>query len=181
MRYLNKIVFVNIANTQYAVVPINGKVHFVGNQGAGKSTILRALLVFYNADTQGLGITLSSDKKPFAEYYFKYDNSFIIYEVAKEQTAFCVVAYKSANSISYRFIAGPYQKDWFVDNNKAVESWEVIGKKLNEQQVFFTKRKIDEYKEYRDILYGNTDSKKSEFKQFALMETKEYQYVYKTI
>jgi hypothetical protein len=182
MRYLNKVVFINSAKTQYAEVPVSGNVHFVGNQGAGKSTLLRALLFFYNADTQGLGIvSTASDKRPFAEYYFQFDNSFIVYEVIKEQTAFCVVAYRTANSVSYRFIAGAYQKDWFIENDKPIDSWESVTKKLNEQQVFYTRKRIDEYKEYRDILYGNTESKKSEFKQFALMETKEYQYVYKTI
>jgi ABC-type phosphate/phosphonate transport system ATPase subunit len=37
-------------------VQVGGNVHFIGTQGVGKSTLLRAILFFYNADTQKLGI-----------------------------------------------------------------------------------------------------------------------------
>lgn len=79
MRYLNKIIFINSARIQYAEIQIDGNVHFIGTQGVGKSTALRALLFFYNADKTKLGI--SKEKKSFDEYYFPYVNSYIIYEV----------------------------------------------------------------------------------------------------
>ena len=50
MRYLNKIIFLNSAHIPYAEVKLDGNVHFIGTQGVGKSTLLRALLFFYNAD-----------------------------------------------------------------------------------------------------------------------------------
>ena len=50
MRYLNKIIFINSARIQYAEIQIDGNVHFIGTQGVGKSTALRALLFFYNAN-----------------------------------------------------------------------------------------------------------------------------------
>ena len=53
--------------------------HFIGTQGVGKSTVLRAILFFYNADTQKLGIPV--EKQSYTEYYFPYSNSYIIYEV----------------------------------------------------------------------------------------------------
>lgn len=46
MRYLNKIIFINSARIQYAEIQIDGNVHFIGTQGVGKSTALRALLFF---------------------------------------------------------------------------------------------------------------------------------------
>ncbi len=49
MRYLNKIVFINSAHIPYAEVKVDGNVHFVGTQGVGKSTVLRALLFFYKS------------------------------------------------------------------------------------------------------------------------------------
>lgn len=55
MKYLNKIIFVNSANISYAEISVDGNVHFTGTQGVGKSTILRALLFFYNADKHRLG------------------------------------------------------------------------------------------------------------------------------
>ena len=56
MRYLNKIVFLNSAHIPYSEIQLDGNVHFIGTQGVGKSTLLRAILFFYNADTQRLGI-----------------------------------------------------------------------------------------------------------------------------
>ena len=50
MRYLNKIVFLNSAHIPYSEIQLDGNVHFIGTQGVGKSTLLRAILFFYNAD-----------------------------------------------------------------------------------------------------------------------------------
>ena len=55
MRALRKIIFVNSAHIRYAEVRLDGNVHFIGTQGVGKSTLLRAILFFYNADKLHLG------------------------------------------------------------------------------------------------------------------------------
>lgn len=47
MRALRKIIFVNSAHIRYAEVRLDGNVHFIGTQGVGKSTLLRAILFFY--------------------------------------------------------------------------------------------------------------------------------------
>ena len=56
MRYLNTIIFLIRAHVQYAELKLDGNVHFIGTQGVGKSTLLRAVLFFYNADKLRLGI-----------------------------------------------------------------------------------------------------------------------------
>ena len=105
MRYLNKIVFINSAAIRYSEVQLDGNIHLIGTQGVGKSTILRAILFFYNADTQRLGIPV--EKKSYQDYYFPYADSSIIYEVAREDGWFTVLSYKTMNRICYRFIASP--------------------------------------------------------------------------
>ena len=70
MRYLNKIIFLNSAHIPYAEVKLDGNVHFIGTQGVGKSTLLRAILFFYNADKLRLGIP--KEKKSFDAFYFPY-------------------------------------------------------------------------------------------------------------
>ena len=62
MRYLNKIVFINSAAIRYSEVQLDGNIHLIGTQGVGKSTILRAILFFYNADTQRLGIPVERNR-----------------------------------------------------------------------------------------------------------------------
>ena len=82
MRFLNKVIFINSATIPYSEVTLDGNVHFIGTQGVGKSTLLRAILFFYNADTLRLGIP--KEKKSFSEYYFPYQNSYLIYEISQD-------------------------------------------------------------------------------------------------
>ena len=56
MRFLNKITFINSASIKYAEINLDGNVHFIGTQGVGKSTLLRAILFFYNDAKTKLGI-----------------------------------------------------------------------------------------------------------------------------
>lgn len=180
MRYLNKIIFINSARIRYAEINLNGNVHFIGTQGVGKSTLLRAILFFYNADTFGLGIP--KQKATYTEYYFKDSNAYIIYEVFRDDGKFCVVSYKSQNKVCFRFFDGEYNSNFFVSENGNVpENWEGIAERLDQNKVFYTKRKIEEHKEYRDIVYGNHDGKKSELKRYSILESKDYQYIPKTI
>lgn len=118
MRYLNRIIFINSAAIRYSEIQLDGNIHFIGTQGVGKSTILRAILFFYNADAQRLGIPV--EKKSYQEYYFPYADSYIIYEVMREDGCFTVFSYKTMNRICYRFIASPYRPDLFIDEEDSV-------------------------------------------------------------
>lgn len=179
MRFLNKIVFINSATIRYAEVMLDGNVHLIGTQGVGKSTLLRAVLFFYNADTLKLGI--SKEKKSFAEYYFPYQNSFLIFEVERETGPCCVVAFKSQGKVSFRFFDSAYKRDFFVSSEgHAFEKWEDNRRILDEQKIDHT-RKIDRYEEYRDILYGNNEAGKKEFAKYALLQSKQYQNIPRTI
>ena len=179
MRFLNKLIFINSATIRYAEVMVNGNVHFIGTQGVGKSTLLRAILFFYNADTLKLGI--SREKKSFAEYYFPYQNSYLIYEVQRETGAYSIVAFKSQGKVCFRFIDSGYDRNFFIsEDGQAFEKWEDTRMKLDINKVFYT-RKIDNYGEYRDILYGNADTGKKEFVKYALLQSKQYQNIPRTI
>ncbi|NME71918.1 ATP-binding protein, partial [Flammeovirga aprica] len=83
MRTLNKVILIHCANIPYAEIELDSNCHFGGTQGVGKSTILRTLLFFYNADTKKLGI--KREQTRFVDWYLKNDNSYIIYEVATER------------------------------------------------------------------------------------------------
>ena len=180
MRYLNRIVFINSAHIKYAEINLDGNVHFIGTQGVGKSTILRAILFFYNGDTLKLGIPI--EKKTYTDYYFAHPNSYIIYEVVRDEEKFCVVSFKSQHKVHFRFFDGAYNQKYFVsDNGIAPDNWESIARQLDADQIYYTKRKIDIHNEYRDILYGNHENRKSEFRKYALLESKDYQNIPKTI
>ena len=179
MKHLNKIVFINSADKslKYAEINLDGNVHFIGTQGVGKSTLLRAILFFYNADKQKLGIP--REKKTFDEYYLPYQNSYIIYEVRTETGSFCVLLFKSQGRAAFRFFDYSYDKTFFLDNDgKAYESWEMIREKLG--KIGSTKM-INSYEEYRNILYGNNKGMSNEFRKYSLLESKQYQNIPRTI
>ncbi|HEX5552573.1 MAG TPA: ATP-binding protein [Chitinophagaceae bacterium] len=180
MRYLNKIVFINSADRsiKYAEVSLDGNVHFIGTQGVGKSTLLRAILFFYNADKTKLGI--AREKKNFDEYYFPYQNSYIIYEIMKESGAYCVLAFKSQGRVAFRFFDSPFDKSYFIDEEgRAFESWEKTRNAFG-KHIYYTKI-IHNYEEYRNILYGNNRGLPAEFRKYAIVESRQFQNIPRTI
>ena len=179
MRYLNKIIFLNSAHIPYAEVKLDGNVHFIGTQGVGKSTLLRALLFFYNADKLRLGIP--KEKKSFDAFYFPYPNSYIVYEVMRENGAYCVLALKNQGRVMFRFIDAPFDSKWFIDERKQVYGeWskirEQVGKKYDISSL------VSSYEMYRDIIFGNNRHLELQpFRKYAIVESAKYQNIPRTI
>lgn len=179
MRYLNKIIFLNSAHIPYAEVKLDGNVHFIGTQGVGKSTLLRALLFFYNADKLRLGIP--KEKKSFDAFYFPYPNSYIVYEVMRENGAYCVLALKNQGRVMFRFIDAPFDSKWFIDERKQVYGeWskirEQVGKKHDISSL------VSSYEMYRDIIFGNNRRLELQpFRKYAIVESAKYQNIPRTI
>ncbi|MGO3811136.1 ATP-binding protein [Mesonia sp.] len=178
MRYLNKIIFINSASVKYAEIELDGNVHLIGTQGVGKSTLLRAILFFYNANKTKLGIP--REKKGFDEYYFDYQNSYIIYEIVKDDIPFCVLAYKVNGKVAYRFFYSKYKRELFIDeHNRAFESWDKIrnafGKTIHYTPI------VSSYEDFRRIIYGDNKGLKADFRKYALIESKQYQNIPRTI
>ena len=163
---------------QYAEIELDGNVHLIGTQGVGKSTLLRAILFFYNANKTKLGI--SREKKGFDEYYFEYQNSYIIYEIVKDNIPFCVLAYKVNGKVAFRFFNSGYNSNLFIDhNNKAFESWDKIRNNFG-KNIYYTSL-VTSYEDFRRIIYGDNKGLKPDFKNYALIESKQYQNIPRTI
>lgn len=177
MRALRKIIFVNSAHIRYAEVRLDGNVHFIGTQGVGKSTLLRAILFFYNADKLHLGIP--KEMKSYDEFYLPHANSYIVYEVEHEHGPFCVLTFRSSGRACYRFIDAAYRKEWLIDDNGDVTAdSKVIRERLGGASM---SKIIDHYEQYRDILYGNRQAVGKEFARFQLMESNRYQNIPRSI
>ena len=177
MRVLRKIVFINSANIRYAEVKLDGNVHFIGTQGVGKSTLLRAILFFYNADKLHLGIP--KEMKSFDEFYLPHANSYMVYEVEHEHGPFCILVVRSSGRACYRFVDAAYRKEWLVDERGEVTAeWKVIRERLGGA---YMSKIIDRYEQYRDILYGNKQTAGKEFARFQLMEASSYQNIPRSI
>ena len=177
MRALRKIAFINSANIRYAEVKLDGNVHFIGTQGVGKSTLLRAVLFFYNADKLHLGIP--KEMKSFDEFYLPHANSYVVYEVEHEHGPFSILVFRSSGRACYRFVDAAYRKEWLVDERGEVTAeWKVIRDRLGSA---YMSKIIDRYEQYRDILYGNKQTVGKEFARFQLLETNSYQNIPRSI
>ena len=178
MKHLNKIVFFNSANVPYAEVLLDGNVHFAGTQGVGKSTVLRALLFFYNADKMKLGI--QSGQKSFEEFYFRHSNSYIVYEVRTGQSAYSILLSRNQGKIVYRFIDAPYHKEWLLCKDGRVESdWIRIRERIGNSVDISTK--IDTYELYRNIIFGNTHDRSHRYDKYAIVESPKYHNIPRSI
>lgn len=179
MRYLNKIIFINSAHVRHEVIQLDGNVHFIGTQGVGKSTLLRALLFFYNADKQHLGIR--PGQKSFDEFYFPFANSYILYEVAREYGAYTILVSRHQGRAVFRFIDAPYSDSWMVDENGEVTSdWVTIRQRISKGGVDIS-AVIDGYELYRDIIFGNTHDRSHRYDKYAIVSSSKYQNIPRSI
>jgi hypothetical protein len=174
MKQLSKVIFINSASIPYGEVIVDGNVHLIGNQGVGKSTVLRAMLFFYNANTKRLDI--SPNKKRFKEYYFPFSNSHLVYEIQRENGAYCVWVFKSRNKIMYRFIDKPYNQSYFLEEFVAKSNKE-IEQNLDALGISYSNQ-IESFSEYKDILYGKGQTVN---RKYALFRSKVYDNIPRTI
>jgi len=176
MKYLNKIIFINSANINYAEISVDGNVHFTGTQGVGKSTVLRALLFFYNADKQRLGI--QHGQRPFDEFYFRQSNSHILYEVMREEGAYTILVSRYQGRASWRFIDASYQREWLIDKTGQVMSdWVKIRERIDKHVA--VSARIDSGAMFKDIIFGNTHDHK--YTRYALVQSAHYQNIPRSI
>ena len=176
MKYLNKIIFINSANIPYAEISVDGNVHFTGTQGVGKSTVLRALLFFYNGDKHRLGI--QQGQKSFDEFYFRQSNSHILYEVMRDNGAYTILVSRYQGRASWRFIDAPYQREWLIDDDKQVLSdWVKIRERIDKNVA--VSARIDSGVMFKDIIFGNTHDHK--YTRYALVQSAHYQNIPRSI
>lgn len=176
VRILNRIVEINIANVKYADIELCGNTCFVGTNNFGKTSLQRAILFFYSANSRGLGIAQS--QKSFEEHYFRYENSYLIYEIATEDKNFFVMVYRH-NKLVFRFVDSPYNPDLFLNSNdEAMKIKEVISN--IEKRGIFVSNQIDTFERYRNIIYG-TETDKQLAKFHLLKGNEKYQNIPKSI
>ena len=176
MKYLNKIIFINSANIPYAEISVDGNVHFTGTQGVGKSTVLRALLFFYNADKHRLGI--QQGQKSFDEFYFRQSNSYILYEVMRDNGAYTILVSRYQGRASWRFIDAPYRREWLIGDDKQVLSDWVKIRECIDRNVAVSAR-IESGAMFKDIIFGNT--RDSKYTRYALVQSSHYQNIPRSI
>ena len=164
----------------YAEIKLDGNVHFIGTQGVGKSTLLRAILFFYNVDKSKLGIKTQAGQKGYDEFYLPHQNSYIIYEVCRETGRFFVMTFLSHGRTAFRIVDCAYDKRFFVEADGSVRyEWGRISEQIGAR--VYKSNIVRGYEEFRDIIYGNSQQVAKELRRFSLMESTKYRQVPLTI
>ncbi len=177
MKSLTKIVFINSAHIRYGEVALDGNVHFTGTQGVGKTTLLRALLFFYNARKDKLGIR-NQGQRSFDDYYVPTPTSYIVYEVSRgeEQPPFCVILFRRHNKAAFRFVDAAYDRSWIIDDLGLVASDPLTVRQRIQNKGIDLSSIIERYNQYLDILYGNRTARISkDLLKYYLLKSPQYQ------
>lgn len=175
-RILNRIVEINISKVKYTDIELSGNTCFVGTNNFGKTSLQRAILFFYSANSRGLGI--SSSQKPFEEHYFGFENSYLIYEISTENKSFFIIVYRH-NKIVFRFVDAPFNSEFFFNSNdEAMKIKDIVA--LFEKNGIYISNQIDTFERYRNIIYG-TETDKILSKFYLLKGNEKYQNIPKSI
>lgn len=160
----------------YAEVHLDGNVHFIGTQGVGKSTLLRAILFFYNADKEKLGIRKQGQRN-FDDFYLPTATSYIVYQVERDdERAFSIITFRNAGRAAFRFVDAPFNTEWIIDPDGVISNDHAAVRQRIAKDGYDSSRIIDNYSAYRDILYGNSHASISkDLRKYALLESAKYQ------
>lgn len=99
---LKRIYLIRSADYQYTNIDLTDTTLLLGASGVGKTTLMRAILFFYTMDDSMLNIDLDS-KRPFNQWYFKDNNSHIIYEYTKDDNKYLFIV-SSSGKLHYTFV-----------------------------------------------------------------------------
>lgn len=168
---LINLTLINSAKFDYADINLDGNTLFIGANGAGKTTLLRAVLFFYTGNSEGLGIN-SSKKTPFIDYYFPFENSYLVYTYKKADKYILVFAYKDRNSLKFvfnLFNTLPNIKDIFINSENRAKEFSQIRETL--KSISNSSDIIQSGAKYKEILYTKNNIKA---KEFSLFEAKDY-------
>ena len=141
---LKEIILINSARFDFARVRLDRDLFFLGDNGSGKTTFIRAIHFLYSADQRSVGIP--ADKVSFKNYYFPYENSYIFY-VFEE---FFIFMYKRQNDIVKIFSKQPFNLNNIIDENRNLLDLQAIRKYATAVYNKVTRG----VSEYQEIIYG---------------------------
>jgi len=153
-KMIKNLILINSANFNYLDVNLEKDLFFLGDNGSGKTTVIRAIHYLFSGDVRNLGIP--TDKDGFKEYYFRYPNSYMIYIFED----FFIFMYKTSGEIVKLFSKQKFDRSRIIDEDSNLYELDVIKKYAKEANL---KKTVKSLSQYRDIIYGN-DKKLLDFK-----------------
>jgi len=155
-RHINRLKRISLFHTGLFVneeIVLDTNTMLFGTNGAGKTTSL-ALLTFFATGNKDLLRGNKKGKLEFFDYFFKANNSFIVYEYEKTEHNVLVAVYAKENvsKLTYKFILmekKPYKISDIFNQNSRAEVLNMIDASA------ISSIEIDE-KSYLSVLYGES-------------------------
>lgn len=115
---------------------LDGHVALNGANGAGKTTMLRLIPIFFGERPQ----RVITGAKTFGEYYFPHSTSYVVYEYKRRDAKVLAVIHADGQSdnVVYRFIDHEYDNELFRNERGFVQSQD-LHKHLDGKNISFTK------------------------------------------
>ena len=137
-------------------IDVNGHTNLSGGNGAGKTSSLNLVPVFYGTDPNKLVIKVAG-KVSFLEYYLPQQSSALIFEYLRDDGPRLALLHRHASGTKhvYRFIAGGFEETFLSPSIKAlVGSGASMGDVLRaiSSMGFDVSRQIDIIIDYRAII-----------------------------
>ena len=131
-----------------------------GTNGAGKSSTLKLLALFYGSDPSQLD-SHAAGRDPFVQFYLPRQTSIIIFEYQRENGLCCAVVYRHKNGSKhvYRFLEGGFTEDRFsrVDDSGKTVYCKGYELKFHWQQMSLNcSSQIEVVTDYRAIIQNDT-------------------------
>jgi len=143
---IKKIILINSANFNFLDVILEKDLFFLGDNGSGKTTVIRAIHYLFSGDVRNLGIP--TDKEGFKEYYFRYSNSYMIYVFED----FFIFMYKAGGEIVKLFSKQKFELNSIIDSSSNLYELDSIKRYAKEPNL---RKTVKSLSEYREIIYGN--------------------------
>lgn len=139
---------------------LDGHTSLTGANGAGKTSLLRLIPLFYgespNKLVQGGGVNQS-----FVQHYLPHTTSFIVFEYSRRGKGCMVVlhASKSGESVYYRFIDQPFALERFRDENGDLVNGSDLNRHIKKRGEYCSEQ-ITALIDYRAIIQNSVSGNK---------------------
>jgi len=104
----------NISSGQIVEIATNDHTNFNGVIRAGKTTTLRAMLLFYGARPGDIAKAKGGAFESFANFYFPNPSSFLVYEYEKGDKTYCVIVSGKMGQVRYQFLDTAFDENFFL-------------------------------------------------------------------
>ena len=104
----------NISRNQIVYVNTDGHANFTGSNGSGKTSTLRASLLFFGSRPGEIAKAKGDTFEGFAKFYFPKPTSYLVYEYQRSGETLCVVCSESNGQVQYQFMNTAFDEALFL-------------------------------------------------------------------